>query len=90
MKTVLLSVFDKKSKDFGPIYTAKNQATATREFINACQENTNWKKYPEDFCLCQVGEFDTETGKVTPLESTKVIAEAENFVEKEEKGGKKI
>ena len=90
MKTVLVSIYDKKAKDFGPIYTAKNPAVATRDFTTACQENPNYKKYPEDYCIVAIAEYDTETGTIKPFEKPKVLAEAENFVinpEREKENG---
>lgn len=84
MKTVLLSIYDKKAEDFGPVYTSKNRATATREFTSACNDNPNFKNYPEDYALCIVGEFDTTTGIITPATEIKTLAEAEMFVIKEE------
>lgn len=85
MKTVLVAIYDKKAKDFGPVYTAKNPAVATRDFTTACSENPNYKTYPEDYCICAIAEYESETAKITPFKEPKILAEAENFVIKAER-----
>lgn len=90
MKTILVAIHDKTNEDFGPVYMAKNPAAAVRDFSEACQKNEKWKNYPQDFSICILGEYETDTGKIKPSQEIKILATAEMFVEKEVKDGKKV
>jgi len=44
--------------------------TAIRSLGEACEnKNINLSKYPEDYELFVIGEFNAETGEIKPIES---------------------
>ena len=68
---------------FGQPFTMINNAVAIRAFSNMAQaEQPNQvNTYPEDKELWELGEFDTETGKIKAIEP-KYINKALDFKEK--------
>lgn len=53
----LYSVYDNKSKSYGPIFEVAHDTVAIREFGNAvAQERSPLAQYPDDFELHVVGE----------------------------------
>lgn len=85
----LFTIKDKKS-EFGNIYEAPNEGAAVREFgQNVLQPAPEGRhnllnEFPNDFCLCVVGEYDHKTGKITAYDEPKVIAEASQYVTKKD------
>lgn len=72
MKKPMFSVHDIKAQTFGNPFTSTNQNTAMRDFHAACNDqNSQLYKYPNDFTLYEVGEFDDYTGIIA--EYTKII-----------------
>lgn len=86
MKTKLFAIKDKKM-EFGNLYEMPNEGVAVRDFGQTCMRKapdgqTNMlNQFPEDYCLCVIGEYDHETGVITICEP-KVIAEASQYVTK--------
>jgi hypothetical protein len=79
-KVNVYSVRDAKAEVYNQPYCLKNHALAIRSFQEHCENpQTEWHKYPEDFTLFQIGEYHTETGKLTPLDSPVQIAQAVDF-----------
>lgn len=66
---ILVSLYDKKASEYHPPYPFENLISALRAYMGAFGKNpeANIVKYPEDFDLYQVGEFDGVTGQVTPM-----------------------
>lgn len=66
----LFSVFDSKASFFGQPFVDQSEASAIRNFADACADGSNpanlWHKHPEDFSLFQVGEFDNLSGEMIP------------------------
>lgn len=87
MKTKLFVIKDKKS-EFGQIYEMPNEGAAVRDFgqnvMRPAPEGRNnmLHDFPNDFCLCVIGEYDHKTGKIEAYEEPKVIAEASQYVSK--------
>lgn len=78
------SVMDVKSKLFARPHFQQTDGVAIRSFSQACEDDsTELNKYPEDFSLYHVGEFDIETGVLKPLERPKQICNASEFVQKQ-------
>ena len=78
----IYAVYDKKQQSTQPIYEQVNNMVAIRDFSMLCSnEKVDMiRTYPEDYCLMCLGEFDTETGVITP--SVQTIAEASEYVTK--------
>lgn len=88
MKTVLVAIKDKKA-EISNIYEMQNEGVAVRDFGQTVMRpapdgRVNMlKDYPADYCLVVLGEFDHSTGKITPLDEPKVIAEASQYAKTE-------
>lgn len=53
------SVYDNKSKSYGPLFAVGHDAVATREFgAVMSQPDCPFVKYPDDFELHRLGEFN--------------------------------
>jgi hypothetical protein len=70
---VILKMFtirDAKAEVFNTPFFQKTHGEAERSFRSACQdEKTNIFKYPEDFDLYYLGEYDDQTGKFKPMDT---------------------
>lgn len=62
MKFTVYTIFDEAADEYGPVFTAKNDAVAQRQF-NQLMKTV---EYPGEFYLYKVGEFDSENYE-TPL-----------------------
>lgn len=68
MKKQMFSVFDSKSGIYSQPFTSINLGTALRDFSAACNDKgTELHKYPLDFSLMHIAEFDDDTGTITPI-----------------------
>lgn len=61
----IFSVHDSKAEAYlTPIYF-KTKGEAIRAFETACKDqNTNFAKYPSDYTLVEIGEFDESTSSI--------------------------
>ena len=65
MKLYLFSVYDKVSKMYVDMFTSQTKESAQRSFNSAAlNRGTMLAKYPSDFALYCLGEFDNATGEV--------------------------
>lgn len=89
MITKLFCIKDKKS-DFGNIYEMPNEGVAVRDFGQTVMRPAPDGRvnmladYPDDYCLCVVGEYDHTTGKITCYDEPKIIAEANQYANKKD------
>ncbi|WNK13972.1 MAG: nonstructural protein [Microvirus sp.] len=70
------SVFDKKLVCYSRPWFVLNDAVAVREFgdaVNDPNPSNQWRKHPEDFTLCNLGNFDDSTGEFIPISPEHVI-----------------
>lgn len=69
------SVRDAKAEAFERPWVARTRGEAIRSFSEACNDKQHpYGKYPEDFGLFEIGEFDSESGKLIPaLQGVNVI-----------------
>lgn len=63
---------------FGQLLVDTNEATAIRNFQNGIAGNVNMQNSLKDYDLYQLGEYDTETGVITPLQPIKMIVSAQS------------
>lgn len=63
------SVYDSKAKAFSAPFFAQNNDIAKRSFTQLANEKgtNNVSRFPEDFSLHHIGEFDDSTGKLVEL-----------------------
>lgn len=68
MRLQAFSVFDGAANLFLEPFWAPTMEVAIRGFREACQrQDHQFNKFPEDYTLFHVGEFDQERGEFTPL-----------------------
>lgn len=78
MKYSVYAVRDKKIGFLQPMLDANDQS-AMRNFaygINNSDQISNFA--PKDFDLYKIGEFDSDTGKINPIEVLELICEGES------------
>lgn len=78
MKQKMFAIKDAKAEVFNLPYSAGTHAEAERSFRAAVNDpQTTLNRYPEDFDLWYLGEYDTHTGVIqglaTPLHVMKAI-----------------
>lgn len=77
----IYSVFDEKAQVFNTPFTCGNQAVAVRSFTDICLNGANMvSKYPEDFKLYHVGNFDVVKGTITALDVPEFVVSAMQVV----------
>lgn len=70
MKKQIFTVFDSAAGLFLEPFFAPSMEYAIREFRQAVgTEGHQFNRFPEDFTLFHVGEFDPEKGEVLPLKA---------------------
>ncbi|QXP08260.1 MAG: nonstructural protein [Arizlama microvirus] len=66
MKIQIFSVYDSKTKVYGQPNFLLNKGTALRAWQEAANDKqSNIGKYPADFTMFNIGEWDDETGTLT-------------------------
>lgn len=77
MKKNLFSIRDTKAEMYFTPWSKSTIGEAERDFSElAKNKETSVGKYPEDFDLFHVGEFDEKTGKITPFDTPRHILKA--------------
>ncbi len=80
MRVELFAVQDAAANRFIDPFPAPTVEFAIRGFKEACgTEGHQFGKFPEDYSLWHVGEFDAELGLISPLTPRK-LATASSFV----------
>lgn len=70
MKLIIFSVHDSKAAAWIQPFYAPTVAVGLRMFHEAANDqNTNFHKHAGDFTLFQLGDFDQQTGSITPRET---------------------
>jgi len=73
----LVAVRDSKGNNFGSPGTAKTLGSAERDFQTLVNTpDTLPNRFPEDFDLYELGEFDDTTGVIKPYDTPKHIVKA--------------
>ena len=80
----LIATFDKKGEVFSVPSAVPKPALAVRDFGEICKDEKHpFNKFPGDYSLWIVGEYDEVEGTVKQT-NRKLLAEAANFVIKKE------
>jgi len=80
----MYSVFDDAAKAFATPFFMPTDAMATRAFVDAMQKDENLSKYPKDYSLYRIGEFDDARGTLSHEERPIPVMsgfEAKNYQE---------
>lgn len=86
MKLAIITTRDQKANDFGGLATAPNLALALRSWEAQLNDprhaDADQAKFPEDFAMWHLGDYDSETGIITPLERPVQLAVASDLKRK--------
>nr|QJB19907.1 MAG: nonstructural protein [Microvirus sp.] len=76
----MFSVHDSKAEAYlAPIYF-KSTGEAMRAFETSCQDqNSNFYKYPADFTLVELGEFDEQSASIATHAQPRILSNAAEF-----------
>lgn len=78
---ILVAILDKKALCFYNLYAERNEETAIRNFSLQCQNpEGNLHKFPEDYQLCKLANYDENQGKIIPEKVPTVLATAQSFI----------
>lgn len=86
MKLKMYAIRDAKAEYFNTPFYAQTPGEAQRNFetlVNDKKSTVN--QYPKDFDLYEVGEYDQDTGKLTPI-TPRQIVHAAQLVRQEQPG----
>lgn len=80
-KIKMFSVHDSKACAYMPPIYFKTKGEAMRAFQTTCTSDKEhqFAKYPHDFTLVELGEFDEPSGKLSALEVPIILANASEF-----------
>jgi len=82
-KTMILKMFairDSKAEFYNQPFFQKTHGEAERNFRSlATDEKSQISKYPEDFDLYYLGEYDDQTGQMNPQKTPQHIVKAANI-----------
>jgi len=76
----LFAVRDVKADSFGNPFTIATVGLAVRSFTDACKQDSDLRRYPEDYMLYEIGSYDPFTGMVTALQVPKMVASAAGVI----------
>ncbi len=80
MNVLIFSIFDAAANRFMDPFCAPTVEFAIRGFKEACQTaGHQFFKFPEDYAIYQVGDFNAELGVLTPIIAVK-IAMATSYI----------
>lgn len=83
MTQKIYSVRDAKTEFFSPPFLAHTHGEAERNFKQACNdEQSKITKFPEDYDLYYLGDYDDNTGKMAPIDTPQHIVKAVQLVNK--------
>lgn len=82
MTVQLFTVYDAAARMYLEPFHAKTVEFALRQFRSTVEQGEHmFAKYPEDYTLFLVGEFDCETAILTPLAAPQSLGNALQFVD---------
>lgn len=80
MQKKMYCIFDSKAQIYHAPFYKSTHGEAERDFQSVSRDpQSTISQYPEDFDLFYIGEFDDETGKVSPLSAIQHIIKANQF-----------
>lgn len=79
MKNKVFVIKDEKA-GFAEPFIQPNELVAIRNFSQTClNKETNLAKFPEDYSLWLIGEFDHDTGVIERYKNLTKIADAKTY-----------
>ena len=81
MKVKVFSVRDEKANSFGQPFFAVNDNIARRMFSDLVEDPKSMvARHPDDFKLYSLGEFDDNSGELSPLAQPEFLAHGVDFI----------
>ncbi|AXL14456.1 nonstructural protein [Microviridae sp.] len=85
MRKIVTTIHDAKSEMYLNPVCGRTKGQAIREFQQeANNPESQLNKYPEDFTLFELGEYDDITGMMHPHKTPKPIGKALEFLTREQ------
>lgn len=78
----IYAIKDKKAEAYLQPFTTTKDGLAIRMIQASMEQENNLSKYPEDFSLYQIGEFNENTGKVEGLKDILCIGQLSDLAGK--------
>lgn len=67
----MYSIYDEKAECFSPVYMFGTHGEAIRSITQTLDDsNTTLAKFPSDYSLFHVGDFDDLTGEIVPCKKS--------------------
>lgn len=77
----IFSIYDKKAVQYHQPFYAGNKGLALRMFQEIVEDQkTSISKYPADFSIWILGDYNEQTGEIHPKKMPEFLDEACNFV----------
>lgn len=81
MNYKVFSIRDTKAEVFNPPFFKSTHGEAERDFRSLCNDPKSMpNKYPDDFELYYVGDFDDQTGLMSPTSVVQSVIHAKNCI----------
>jgi len=81
----IFAMFDVKACHFLQPFPETSTIAALRGFEVAVNESkSTFNRFPDDFCLMELADFDQDTGKITPLISPNNLGSARTVLKTSE------
>jgi hypothetical protein len=78
----VFSIYDTKAESFCLPFYKQTKGLAIRDFTDACNDpKSPWSKYPSEFLLYEIGEFDDSTAIMINYEQNILIGHGSDFVQ---------
>lgn len=76
----IFSVHDVKAEAYLPPIYFRSAGEAIRSFETSCKDtNSNFHKYPSDFTLVELGEFDEQSASIATHDKPRILSNAAEF-----------
>jgi hypothetical protein len=77
----MYSMYDAKAKIYSKPFVCRNRGEALRSWETAANDNqTDMSKFPADFCLFEIADFNDDTCKIEPYAAFESLGFAIEFV----------
>lgn len=85
MNLKVYSVYDDAVKSYMPPFFLKTKGEAARAWIKVVNDKSlRFHESPKDYTLFEIGEFNEDTGMITPHKAHESVGNAVQFINSEE------
>lgn len=74
------SIYDKKALSYSNPFLARNHDCAKRMVQSSMDFGSMLRRYPDDFCLVKLAEYDTLNGQIKQLSKEEFVCELSNLL----------